>query len=296
MSFNPPLDLALIEKELPGWRVLQFIKKGGFKAAYRGEFNGKVEALKLFHLPDFGTDAEEVAAKEAFVKRFIRETRLLQECETPHLVKLASLDPTTIQLGGVEFIAYSEEFLQGESIHDLIVAGILPNEVEVANMMLGVARAIEELWGKHSCVHRDIKPDNLKFRSDRSGAIVVLDLGISFDAEGTRLTETGAFPGTPPFRAPEMLTPAYWDNLTERTDMYCLGVSAFIFATGKHPLEDGSGSLTGRILNEPPKKVLEYRPGFDPKLASIIDRMNRKAPPLRGTLGKLIADLEAFIS
>lgn len=163
----------------------------------------------MFYVPDFGSYPDDLVQKESFMARLAREVGLLRGCESPHLVKLASLPPTPINLLGAEFVAYSEELLDGLSLKDIIAAKNLPSEHEVATMMLHVVEAIDELWNTHSCVHRDIKPDNIRRVADAARGFVLLDLGISFDAEGTRLTEGGFCPGTPLYRAPEMLEPDY---------------------------------------------------------------------------------------
>lgn len=292
--FNSPKPTD-VEAALAGWQVSGILGKGGFKVAYHSEWQGKPEALKLFYVPDFGSDPDDLVQKESFMARLAREVGLLRDCGSAHLVKLASLTPTPINLSGAEFVAYSEELLDGQSLKEIIAAKNLPSEREVATMMLHVAEAICELWNRHSCVHRDIKPDNIRRVADPSRGFVLLDLGISFDAEGTRLTEGGFCPGTPLYRAPEMLEPDYWNNLNERTDMYCLGVTAFEFATGVHPLANGSLSVTARIRHEQPTKLLFLRPGFDRRLASLIDQLNRKSPALRGTLGNLIKALGEWI-
>jgi len=293
---NPP-KANEIEKALAGWTVHELLGKGGFKAAYRAELDGHTEALKLFYVPDFGETPDDLAQRESFVARLSREVGLLRNCKSTHLVKLACLEPVSINLEGAEFVAYSEELLDGFSLKHIIASTApLPPEREVAAMMLHVAEAIDELWNTYASVHRDIKPDNIKRVSDDVRGFVLLDLGISFDAEGTRLTSDGFCPGTPIYRAPEMLAADYWNNLNERTDMYCLGVTAFEFATGVHPLANGSNpSVTARIRHDPPSKLLTLRPTFDKSLAALIDQLNRKPPSLRGSLSNLIRALKKIV-
>jgi len=291
--FNAP-TIQAVHDAMPSWTIHDQLGKGTFKVAFRAERNGKTEALKLFYVPDFGNEEDSRFLKDKFMARLARELRLLEKCKSPNLVKLASLSPTPIQIAGMEFVAYSEELLEGSSVSELIASANLPSIKDVTLLLKNLIAAVSELWNDHKCVHRDIKPDNIKFIRATGRGFVLLDLGITFDAEGTRLTDASISPGTPAYRAPEMLQAEYWNNLNEKTDLYCIGVTVFEYATGVHPiLGTGSrASLTARILNEPPLKVSQLRRDLGGLLATIIDRLNRKSAPLRGSLQLVQRELE----
>src|SRR5256885_16469396 len=60
-----------------------------------------------------------------------------------------------------------------------------------------------DLAHRHGVIHRDIKPENILFQD---GEAVVADFGIALAlsaAAGSRPTETGPSPGTPPYTSPE---------------------------------------------------------------------------------------------
>ena len=294
--FNAP-TIQEVHDALPSWTIHDQLGRGTFKVAYRAEWHGRTEALKLFYVPRFGSEEDSLLLKDKFMARFARELRLLEKCVCPHLVKLGSLPPTPVQIARMDFVAYSEELLEGSALSELIASGNLPSARDVALLIKHLVAAVSELWNDHKCVHRDIKPDNIRFIQSKGRGFVLLDLGITFDAEGTRLTDASISPGTPTYRAPEMLQAEYWNNLNEKTDLYCIGVTAFEYAAGVHPiLGTGSkASLTARILNEPPLKILQVRPDFDGLLGSIIDRLNRKSAALRGGLPLIQKELESLI-
>ncbi len=82
-----------------------------------------------------------------------------------------------------------------------------------------------------------------------------------------------------------MLDVDYSDKLDARTDLYCAGVTVFEFAAGAHPLGPfTTGSIEGRILNQPPIRLGSLRPDLPAKLCELIDRLNRKRTTLRGNL------------
>jgi serine/threonine protein kinase len=291
MLFKPPPPDE-VAAALPAWTVREQLGKGTFKVAYRASFTGRTEALKLFFIPDFEDDDEGRAARDKFVARFERELRILKDCKTPHLVKLGKLEPTPVEIGRRSFIAYSEQLLEGKSVGDLIKSNTRPSETDVRKLLTALVAAIGELWRKHQCVHRDIKPANIML-NPATGAFVLLDLGVSFVVGGTRYSSGEISPGTPIYRAPEMLDPDYAGKLNARTDLYCAGVTAFEFASGQHPLGpfDDASSVTSRILRSPPQSLATLRPDLSAATVQIIDRLNRKTPALRGNLELIEGEL-----
>jgi eukaryotic-like serine/threonine-protein kinase len=288
--FNAPA-IEVVREAFPDREILSYIGKGSFKAVYelRAE---EPEALKLFHVPEFEDSEEGQESRKSFLGRFQREIRLLARCETPSLVKLGQIEPFEVSVGGVAFIAYSEQRLNGVSLRELITAHYQPAELEVRALVRSLVAAITELWERFTCVHRDIKPENVMKIAGSDIDFVLLDLGVSFQQDGTRFTAAGLSPGTPLYRAPEMLEVDYADKLDARTDLYCAGVCAFEFAAGVHPLAPfNTGSIEGKILNQPPASLATLRPDLSEELCEIIDRLNRKNISLRGNLELIRGEL-----
>ena len=86
-------------------------------------------------------------------------------------------------------------------------------------------------------VHRDIKPDNIMYRYERSEAVLV-DFGLVRDLNASSLTQ--AFlphgPGTPYFSAPEQLNNEK-AMIDWRTDQFALGITLCMAFLGVHPFE-----------------------------------------------------------
>jgi serine/threonine protein kinase len=104
-------------------------------------------------------------------------------------------------------------------------------------------------------IHRDIKPDNIAVSGDR---VVLIDFGIAFAPAKLRVTEPGYLgPRTPEFAAPEQFLPNTIPD--RRTDLFQLGVTAYVLATGAHPfLESG---VTAR--SEPDRYLEKMMKGPD---------------------------------
>lgn len=131
-------------------------------------------------------------------------------------------------------------------------------------------------------IHRDIKPANLFLCGN--GVATVGDFGIAVDAiKG----DEGAFvAGTPVFMAPEQ-----WLNqkIGRYTDIYALGVTAHLLATGRLPFEAKSMSeLQQAHLNQPYSPPASNEP-IDAYLFSVIERMLRKKPEERFSTAEALA-------
>jgi serine/threonine protein kinase len=86
-------------------------------------------------------------------------------------------------------------------------------------------------------VHRDLKPDNIMFRSP-GGPPVVVDFGLVRDLRQSSLTKTWLphGPGTPYYAPPEQLNNEK-PMIDWRADQFSLGVVLTMCGLGRHPYE-----------------------------------------------------------
>lgn len=300
MSFTPP-TADQVRQHFPQITEAHFLKQGGFKAVYRVSAGGHPEAFKLVNIPRLPQPELADQFRIESLGRIKREVQVLADCRSPVLVKLGSIAPCEVQVAGLDFMAYSEEFLAGEDLRRLIQSSARPSEAELRQLLASLLRAIRELWALPGrFIHRDIKPDNVMKLADATRPFVLLDLGIAFSVFDTPLTfdaQNRMPPGTFRYLAPEMLQLNFRETLDFRCDVYAAGLTVFEYAAGQHPLARNREDLLttlSRIARETPKPLKDFRPDLAPWFCQTVDRMLKKLPALRpANLDALITQLEA---
>lgn len=296
MQTPRPTETAL-GSLFPQFRNLTEIGVGGFETVFRGEVHGMPEVLKTIGIPHVPNPDDEEAKRyqEECIARVRREYGILERCENPFMVKLASLPLGEHEIDGEIYSIYSEEFLHGDDLGKIIRAKTrVPDEAECKTLMRCLLVALKELWSMRY-VHRDIKPANVIKLNDPDRPFVLIDLGIAFGVLETGLTVQG-IPCTARYMAPEMGNPAFRTNLDYRSDLYTIALTVFEFAASQHPIardsDDPIRTIT-RALHQPAKPLKDLRPDFSDGFCRLIDQLLKKKPALRpGNLDFLIAQTQ----
>lgn len=269
-------DIISVKPEISN---LEFTNAGGYKAVYKGVLNGVIEAIKVIYLPP----DNEIDNRHQVIARVKREIDALKLCTTNHLVKLGQLPLGFVEIKGKDYLIYSEEFIDGNTLKDKIAQNYLPAWRELKTLTSSLMEAIAEL-DKRSFVHRDIKPGNIIATFNLDRPFILLDLGIAFKMGGTDLTGVGGPPGTLRYVSPELLKPNYKDFLDIRSDIYSAAVTIFEYASGKHPLcktGDYQQTTIYRILKQQPEKLKKLRPDLPDNFCNLVNRCMKKEPALR---------------
>jgi len=284
MMFKEPAA-PVISASFPEFQDITFIQSGGFKFVYSATANGKKQALKLVFIPPISNpkNEEEVLLQKEVKSRVRREIELLSKLRCPEIVKLGVIGPREVQIEGHDFVGYSEEFLEGKTLWDILIAGgTKPSEKELRTLFTSLLSAIAEMW-EHKAIHRDIKPCNIIKLDDPQRPFVLLDLGIAFVIGETALTNAG-FPRTNRYMAPEMIHPAFRDTLDYRSDLYTTALTVYEYGAQRHPIagsfEDPIITIT-RAVTEIPVPLKTYRPDLPSDFCDTIDQLLKKKPSLR---------------
>jgi|WetSurMetagenome_2_1015567.scaffolds.fasta_scaffold04872_9 eukaryotic-like serine/threonine-protein kinase len=282
-------NISEIQKLFPKVSNISYINKGGFKYVYRCEINGNTEALKLALVPknELSILSDNIDKKNELVKRITREIKILEKCKCPYIVKLGNIEPHEVEISNNTFIAYSEEFINGNNLFDLIQKKCNPNEEDLKKLAYCLFKSIKEMWFDLKIIHRDIKPLNIIKTNDCKRPFVLLDFGIAYSLYETPLTinQSNRFPpGTFHYLAPEMFNPNFRETLDFRSDLYTTGLTIFEFAAGRNPLIQNGDDLfitVGKILNENPILLQNVRKDLSLDFCNIINQLLKKLPALR---------------
>jgi serine/threonine protein kinase len=241
------------------WRVDALLGAGGMATVYAATHrNGMRGAIKLLH-PHLSQDGDLRA-------RLVREGYVANRVKHPGVVRVLDDDVTD---DGMAFIVM--ELLDGEpwkarwlsAGRALPVAAIL----DVSEQVLEILRAAHEA----GVLHRDVKPDNVFITT--TGDVKLVDFGIARLREGNvEKTQTGAMLGTPAFMSPEQ-TLAHWDEVDARSDLFSLGASMWLMASGRlvHTCSTMPELLVA-AATRPAQPFVEVFPDATPELAEVIDR------------------------
>jgi eukaryotic-like serine/threonine-protein kinase len=194
------------------YRMIARIGRGGMGDVWRADdlvLNTPV-ALKLIHAA--GADARD---------RIANEVRLARSITHPAVCRVFDVG----EADGHLFL--SMELVQGEDLATLLRrVGRLPPERVIAigkQLCAGLAALHAQ-----RVLHRDLKPANVLI--DDHGRVLITDFGIAVANSGTR---RHTVIGTPGYMAPEQLSGHA--QLTERTDIYALGLVLYELVVGQHP-------------------------------------------------------------
>ncbi len=202
--------------------------------------DGSSRALKIYRKA--GADA-----------RTQREVEAIRRCSHPGIVRLDSIE--TLRNGGDEFVYSLEEFLSGGTLAARLSGGVM-SPGDVRNLALSLVDAVGHIAAR-GLVHRDLKPDNIMFRTT-GGEPVIVDFGLVRDLNQYSLTKTWfpRGPGTPYYAAPEQLNNEK-SLIDWRADQFSLGVVLAFCGLGRHPFSTAGASLSQVVERVARKQVPE---------------------------------------
>lgn len=255
--------------EIPGYRIIREIGKGGMAVVYLAEqeAEGRRVALKVM-------SPELLAMDRKFGDRFLQEGRTVAGMHHPHIVRV-------YDLGATEHTYYmAMEYLSGGHLTERIRQGM--SEAETLRSLRALTEALDYAHNV-GFVHRDIKPENVLF--DHQGRTVLTDFGIALAMRSkTRFTLHGMAIGTPEYMSPEQVRGLVVDG---RADLYGLGILFHEMLTGRVPYDSEDSFAIGPMHTSHPIPKL---PGPLARHQPLLETLMAKNPDDRFPSARALGD------
>jgi hypothetical protein len=144
---------------------------------------------------------------------------------------------------------------------------------------------------RRGMIHRDLKPENVLVTIDDEGreCAKLVDFGIVKLSDGDTgvepLTRVGLVFGTPRYMSPEQVSGG---KVSERTDLYALGVMLFEMLTGNAPFDADDAGMVMRmqVLGDVP----EMPATVPAPIADVVRRLLEKSPADRPASAKEVRE------
>ncbi|GKV02976.1 hypothetical protein SLEP1_g15347 [Rubroshorea leprosula] len=280
-----------LEEATSGFSITTQVGQGGYGEVYKGVLaDGTVVAIKRARQGSLQSQAE-----------FITEIELLSRLHHRNLVSLVGYCDEQ----GEQMLVY--EFMPNGSLHDLLCGS--RNSLSSATRLhiaLGSAKGILYLHTEADppIIHRDIKANNILL--DNKLNPKVSDFGISrlapvTDGEGASAHVSTNVKGTPGYLDPEYFLT---HKLTEKSDVYSLGIVFLQLLTGMRPISHGRNIVrevsaacqSGMMLSMIDPSMGLYSPECIKKFMALALKCTHDKPQPRPTMLEVVRELENLIA
>ena len=246
------------------YQIVRLIGEGGMGSVYEALHTGLKKRFAIKTLLASLAEVEEARL------RFLREGEAAATINHPNVVAVTDVGTE----GGVPYLVM--EYLEGQTLGDLLVARPMLGIEEAVGLLLPVVSAVAA-GHDAGIIHRDLKPQNIFLARGRFGEMIpkVLDFGVSKFAREERaaaLTQTMSVLGTAPYMSPEQARGA--KGVAFASDQYALGLILYEMLTGQrahageHPLE-----ILHNVASMTIRPARDLLPGLPVALDAVLSRM-----------------------
>ncbi|KUP97217.1 serine/threonine protein kinase [Thermobifida cellulosilytica TB100] len=259
-------------EELPEYigpyKIRRRIGHGGMGVVYQAvDPEDRLVAVKVLRA--------EVAGDDIARARLAREVMTMQRVRSRNVAEVIDAD-TSAPLPWVV-----TEYIPGPTLDSTVTNHGPLRGRALTRVVTGLARALRDIHAAE-VIHRDLKPGNVIISN---GEPIIIDFGIAYAVDGSKLTQTGTFVGTPSYLSPEVIEGS---DLSPATDIHAWGATVAFAATGKPPYGAGAFEVIFfRILNG--EISLD---GIPDALRPLVQAAVRRNPRSRPTAAQLVAETE----
>lgn len=258
------------------YELIKKIGSGGMADVYMAKdiLLDRVVAVKILH----GNFAED----EDFVLRFRHEAQSAGKLTHPNIVGIYDVGCD----GDIHYIVM--EYVEGQTLKQYIQSHLsIPIDTAV-RIAIDIGNALEEAHD-NGIIHCDIKPHNILLTGD--GKVKVTDFGIARAINSSTVIDKQSILGSVHYLSPEQ---AAGDKITEKTDIYSLGIVLYEMLTHHLPFEGETAvSIALKHMQGDVPRPTKYNPAISPMLEECLLTALQKDPNKRyDTVGDFISELK----
>lgn len=258
------------------YELIKKIGSGGMADVYMAKdiLLDRVVAVKILH----GNFAED----EDFVLRFRHEAQSAGKLTHPNIVGIYDVGCD----GDIHYIVM--EYVEGQTLKQYIQSHpSIPIDTAV-RIAIDIGNALEEAHD-NGIIHCDIKPHNILLTGD--GKVKVTDFGIARAINSSTVIDKQSILGSVHYLSPEQ---AAGDKITEKTDIYSLGIVLYEMLTHHLPFEGETAvSIALKHMQGDVPRPTKYNPAISPMLEECLLTALQKDPNKRyDTVGDFISELK----
>lgn len=246
------------------YRIGRVLGAGGFGITYLAEelSLARLVAIKEYFPVDFAARDGDLAAQPRSeecrsdyqwgLDRFLDEARTLALFDHPNIVRVHRY----FKDRNAGFIVLSYE--DGQSLKAWLKSlGRAPRQMEIDQLLAPLLDALEIVHAA-DYLHRDIAPDNIIIRPDRSPVLIDFGSARTDIAQHSRTVSALVKPGYSPFEqyATTSRQQGPW------SDIYSLAATLYQAVTGKRPPDAPSRMVEDDLVPSRDAALSAYRPGF----------------------------------
>lgn len=231
------------------YKLEKKIGSGGMADVYMAKdiLLDRIVAVKILH-SNFAEDND-------FIVRFRHEAQSAGKLSHPNIVGI-------YDVGCDDSIHYIVmEYVEGQTLKQYInLHKHIPIDVAV-KITIDIGNALEEAH-RNGIIHCDIKPHNILLTE--SGKVKVTDFGIAKAVNSSTIMNRESILGSVHYLSPEQ---AAGDKVTEKTDIYSLGIVFYEMLTHHLPFEgDTAVSIALKHMQNDIPKPTKFNPSISPIL------------------------------
>jgi eukaryotic-like serine/threonine-protein kinase len=271
MASNPA-SLSLATRAVPErigkYVIVREVGEGSTGTVYLSHdpYYGRDVAIKVYHMDHDGDEDKSRVQR----KMFLSEAQMVGMLQHPQLMPIYDAGEEDGRCYVVTEYVHGARTLAAFCRTD----DLLPVDV-IVEIIFKCAKALHYAHAR-GVIHRDIKPSNILYTQE--GDVRIIDFGIAL-VDGSDMSHIQGIAGSPSYMSPEQVQS---HELTNRSDLYSLGVVMYELLTGSRPFRAGNlAKLMHQIVYATPPPIHLLRGEVTEELENVVASALQKDPEKR---------------